>query len=384
MVNIALTNHNSLSSDRTVIINIATGMCTFADNREIKLKHLINGQDFCHPLLVEPFTPAPEHVFHYEYDDIDGLFYSAIYVYSVLLHTDDPLACKFKINPSLLFQPSNITDKVYFSFKSHQLAQESIHIWQLEKLVTELGGYPFEFSDDFVIDDEFTIEDLPHTIDGDALYHSDLNLVELLKQPRDLSYYELRYINPTVGFGVFSRDVIKQGDFVSFYSGVKTIHKHITVEYAYLKKLDTLGMQLDAREHGNITRFINHAPNSDTNEVSLHNALLLEANIKPLSYYLNGIQIVAYSASKDILKGEQLLADYGKLFFQNVPVSRFKSNGQLIEPNKKMHFNSSRKKLNQIKIMANVGIRDAQRYMNLRMLGVIGVILLFMGILNNL
>ena len=379
MVTLALTNQNPHSQHRQVKINIVTGLCTFADDQKIELKRLMSELDFSHPLLMEPFTHAPDYMYHHEYHNTDGLLHSAIYVYSTLLRVDKPLACKFKINPSSAFQYSTFAKNIYFSIHRHKPAKESIHISQLEALVSYLGGYQFKFSEDIIIDDTFTIADLPSLVNGDALYKSQENIAQLLDIPRDFSCYELRYIDCDMGFGVFSREVIKQGDIVSLYSGIKSTNKQTTLDYAYKSKLDSLNMCLDARPYGNIARFINHAPEPDVNQPA---SLLLEANVKTKSYYLNGIETVVYLASKDIQKGEQLLVDYGSLFFQGMLASRFKINGQVIDSNKKTIHKKSQKKLQRIRIMARHDIKEAQRYLYLRLLVIAGGLLVLMGMLN--
>jgi len=380
MVKITLTNRNPHSRDRHVSINIATGICEFSDKREVELKCLLNELDFIHPLLTEPFTQASDHVFHYEYDNIDGLFYAGIYVYSTLLHVDNPLDCRFKINPSPSFQRSKYAGDIHFSINSHKLARESIRIERLEALVHSFTGIKFEFSEDIIINEQFTTADLPDSIDGDALYISERKILELLKLPSEFKRYELRYINLDMGLGVFARDTLKKGDVIGLYSGLKT-HDNIN-GYAFKIGNDCLNMYLDARTFGNISRFINHAPSEDTNKNISHRAPLLEANVDSRHYYLNGIKVVYYIVNKEILKGEQLLVNYGVDFFQDTPIKRFKTNGRVIYPNKKFIWTKSQKKLNQLRIMADHGIKAAQVYLRLRTLGIAGVIAILTGILN--
>ena len=193
----------------------------------------MNESDFSHPLLKEPFTPSPDHLFHYEYDDVDGLLYSAIFIYATLLRADNPRSCLFKINPSLVFQQLSFGDELYVSIHRHKIAQESINISQFESLVGHLFNVKFKFSECLIIEDMFTVQDLPPTINGDALYQTKSHIVELLKVPKEFSRYELRYINSMMGFGVFSREEIKNGDIIGMYSGVKTANRPVTLKYAF-------------------------------------------------------------------------------------------------------------------------------------------------------
>ena len=103
---------------------------------------------------------------------------------------------------------------------------------------------------------------------------------------------------------------------------------------------------------------------------------------KTKSYYLNGIEIVIYLASKDIQKGAQLLVDYGSLYFSYFLASRFKINGKIVDPNKKLFQKKSQKKLHRIRLMAAYGVKEAQRYLRLRMVVIVAVIFTLMGILK--
>lgn len=382
MVTISLSNKNPDSQYRQVVIDLDTDKCVLDDKQEVARKQL-SSIGFQHPLITERSIPTSDQVFHYEYDDIDGLLHSALYVYSTLLHAENPLSCKFKINPSPVFQCPKSIESLYFSIHSHQSAQESISITQLEDIVAHFNGYKFEFLEGIVIDEEFATKDLPKSIDGELLYKTDLELVELLKTPCDHDRYELRYINPAIGFGVFSREAIKKGENIFFYGGVKknsNTHDIYDVSYAFDLRLDCLKMFLDAREYGNIARFVNHAPNPGKNNPLLWRKPLLEANVNTTSNYLNGVEIVIFAASRDISKGEQLLVDYGNKFFKSASMSRFKSNGKISIRN--IFKNKVQKKVAQIRVMASYGVQKAQQYLLLRMFVIVVSIVVLMGILG--
>lgn len=368
LANLTLTNRNPHSQNHHVTIDLRTGTCTFADKRAFAVGELINNPDFIHPLINEPVTQPSDYLFHYEYNDIDELLYSGIYVYSRLIRTDKPLACHFKINPSSRFLDSKHAERIDFSFNRNQKAQDSILISQLEAINTLMLGFNFVFSENIIIDSQLTIEDLPDSIDGDSLYNTKDQLVALLKNPADFSRYELRYISPIVGFGVFAKEPVKTGDIISFYTGVKKAHDPSILNYAFIQTKDCLAMMIDASQYGNITRFINHAPDENTTINNSHNTSFMEANVKAVSAYLNGIEVILYKAQKDIFCGEQLLVDYGKRYFQKSPLTLFKTNGQLITQNKKNLKNYRRRKLNHIKIMATYGIKKAQIYLLIRLL----------------
>jgi len=381
LVNITLTNKNLHAKDSVVTININTGICTFADKRKTPLKMLLNDADFSHPLLTR--TPIPAANFHYEYDDIDGLFYSSIYVYSTLLNVDKPQACQFKINPSKKFQSLKFAEQIYFSIHEQKRAEETITIHQLNELVSHLSGFLFKFSEDFMIADTFTINELPSNIDGDALYKRDEKIIELLKNPNDFSKFELRYVNPIMGFGVFSRSTLQKDDIVAVYNGVKTAHEPSSLEYTFQIKDDCFNMYLDARQHGNITRFINHAPSPGKSKTNHQKPTLLEANVISASHFISGIEVVIYSATKEILPGEQLLVNYGTAYFNDTNIGRFNAVGRMIS-SKRFIPKQTRKKLIHMRIMANHGVEKAQIYLSLRTLFIFIFIVMVMGVLKYL
>ncbi|BCA93786.1 hypothetical protein TUM19329_01470 [Legionella antarctica] len=379
MVNITLSNKNPCSQNRKVTINIDTGLCRFTNNREIALEQLINDADFIHPLIHEPYTPIKNQMFHYEYSTIEELLYSGIFVYSRLIKAEKPHDCIFRINPSPLFQISPSAKDIPFSINRRQFAQETISIHQLEALISHLSQFKFVFSEAIIVDSQFTIKDLPLSIDGDALYTTDKKLITLLKTPHDFSRYELRYINPEIGFGVFSKGTIEKGEIISFYTGIKT-HSLPETRFSFIQAQDCFMMKIDASQYGNITRFINHAPKHNTSAQST----FIEANINSSSHYLNGLEMIVYSATKKIFKGEQLLVDYGNNFFQDEELFLFKTNGRLIRTDRKLAWSNSQNTLNNLKIMAIYGVKKARLYVLLRMLFIFSLFVSALGLTSIL
>ncbi len=377
MVNITLSNKNPLSQNSQVTINIDTGLCRFADNHEISLQQLINESDFIHPLISEPCTPSRDLIFHYEYNNIEELLYSGIYVYSRLIKADKPLDCIFRINPSPLFQIAPQANEIYFSINRHQLAQETISIQQLEAITSHLLGFKFVFTETIIISDQFTIKELPLSVNGDSLYTADEKLISLLKTPHDFSRYELRYIHPEIGVGVYSKKRIKKGEFISFYTGIKS-HALPWSHFSFIVREDCLKMRLDACQYGNITRFINHAPKQNTSS----RTSVFAANVKSQSYCLNGIEVIVFSAIKDILKGEQLLVDYGASYFHEDEMFLFKTEGRLINPNKQFGRSNTPNKIKDLKVMAIYGVKKAQIYLLVRIFIIIALLIGVIGTLQ--
>jgi hypothetical protein len=375
LVTITLTNNNLNSKDLNVSINLNVGRCTFPDGRRISLKQLTQQTDFTHPLLSKPFTLNNDNLYHYEYDNVQELFEASVFVYTILLHVDNPYLCTFKINPSKNFQTYDRTDDLYFSINSNKTAVDTISIEQLNSIVCEMLRINFKFSENLVINDSFTFEDLPSSVNGDNLFTVQDYLYDILNNPGDLSRFEVRYIDPKIGFGVFSRTVINTDDIVGVYTGVKTIHHPDSLNFAFKPEQDCLSMFLDAKYYGNITRFINHAPDPDKDHEVLESSRGLIANILGSIYYFNGISIIVFIAKRDILPGQQLLVDYGSAYFKNCVPSRFKSRKRFFD-----YFNIfSKTRLKQIRILANHGVQKAQIYFNLRLIYIFVGICIIMG-----
>lgn len=375
MTTITLSNQNPLSKYPKATINLTTGQCSLAENQDIERSQLTRDWGFIHPLLTHPPIDSSSHLFHYEYDDIQGLLHSAIYVYSTLLNSANPLMCQFKIKPSKAFQPTHATENIFFSIHNHQRAQESIKMAQLEAIVGHLNGDTFTLIDQLLIDETFTMKDLPSCIDGDLLFEADEALIKRIHEPCCLNRFELRYISHRIGFGLFCREGINKDDELFFYAGKKNIHDNNHEQYAFEHRLDCLNMHIDAQKLGNIARFINHAPNP----IAHRRPSFLDANLLSTSHYLHGIEVIVFSATRDILPGEQLLVDYGKKFFKTTPISHFTNKNKIILYYKKILEQNSTQSIAALRIMASHGVQQAERYLLLRVLAIVGIISLAMA-----
>ncbi|HAU1150612.1 TPA: SET domain-containing protein [Legionella pneumophila] len=383
MVQIILTNQNPKFSMQTVTIDILSRQCLFSDNNhKFQLQELYAKSDFIHPLLSEPYSAINNYYFHYEYSTLDELFYAAIYVYSILIHVDNPAACVFKLTPTKDFSNHQDNDAIYFSIHPNKKALEIITIEQLNKLLNQILGMPFKYTDTILIDDTFTVKDLPPSVNGDLLYSYDKELIKFLKQATDLNRFELRYIKPGIDFGLYSKTLIKKGEILALYTGIKTVRKPTDLCYTFLPRNDTLNLYTDAKFLGNITRFINHAPDAKKNEQWDANSLL-SANCIALPLSIHGIELCLFQAKTDILPGEQILCDYGTKFFSDSKPLRFKKNGQIYAKFKKNRINLTRYKIIHYRIMANCGVRAAQKYLLIRLLMIFLVVFVVVFIFNN-
>ena len=201
--------------------------------------------------------------------------------------------------------------------------------------------------------------------------------------PAKLNYLELRYVHPHIGLGVFSRKSIPMGEIISLYSGVKKQHDLSTYNYAFVKKNDCLNLYLDARQQGNILRFVNHAPNPPSPPHSAkRQTKFLHANVHSKVHTIQGIDVIIYSAIKDISPGEQLLVDYGSEYYPKNNYYRFKHNGRVSTPIQIYFKQFTRHQLTLMWCMSDQGIKDATIYLYLRMLLIIGSITLSIELLH--
>lgn len=359
MVTLALANRNPVSKHRAVNIDLLTKRCLL-DNQPITLQQLQTNVDFSHPLLTAPVIKPLNGVCHYEYDTLDALLRFGRHVCATLIHSDDPAACRFKINPSSQFASVSPIDELYFSLHRQKRAKRALQIHAFKALIEHFGGSKFEFSDEFILFDEFSTKDLPPFIHGDALYYGNPDVVEVLSRRMDLNRFEIRYISEFMGFGVFARERVSKGEVLFHYAGLKTIHKPHSVNYTFQSDLDCFEMFTDAKAQGNWARFVNHAPKFDVETQGDSN--FLHANLKAVGHCLYGVEVILFTARKDILSGEQLLVDYGEYYFKDIQVIRFKPKGQVAAA----HRFTRKKRLNLIRLMAQQGVSEAQVLLNIR------------------
>lgn len=118
----------------------------------------------------------------------------------------------------------------------------------------------------------------------------------------------LRWIDETLGFGIFAQQRIQSCTFIAEYTGVvKDLGKRTTKDNYYCVRYTSWGIKrrkliVDAQNCGNFTRFINH---SETPNLGLQ------------SIYWNGLPRMVLVSLQEIKKGTQLTFDYGSLFWKD-------------------------------------------------------------------
>lgn len=121
-----------------------------------------------------------------------------------------------------------------------------------------------------------------------------------------------------VGYGLFTAQDIAQDEFVVEYVGELIFHdegvrrearrgdvfdEDSTISYLFTL-LENDGIWVDAAIYGNLSRYINHAPESEKRG----------CNITPRILYVNGEFRIKFTALRDIKAGEELFFNYGDEF----------------------------------------------------------------------
>lgn len=118
----------------------------------------------------------------------------------------------------------------------------------------------------------------------------------------------IRWIDGTLGYGVFAEEEIAAGAYIGEYTGLVRKRKRRTDRRNDYCFEYTIGdwvynpFIIDAKYQGNFTRFINH---------SEHNP-----NLESLSVYVDQVMHIIFIALKPIRKGEQMCYHYGDTFWK--------------------------------------------------------------------
>lgn len=117
----------------------------------------------------------------------------------------------------------------------------------------------------------------------------------------------------SVGYGLYTAEPISQDEFVLEYRGEIITQDEGTRRAARrgpdepsfsFTLLDTEGVWIDAAMYGNLSRYINHAPEKDK----------WGCNIMPKIVYVNGEFRIKFVAMRNIAVGEELFFNYGDNF----------------------------------------------------------------------
>ena len=379
MTKIILHNLNQDSSHQRVIVNLASGYSTTQDNQDIKNNELTTQAEFSHALFSEKKLSKTGDYYCYTYDTMTDFFKIPKLIYATLIQSDSPASCQFKIKPSDAYIQLKSDYSIFFSVHHKKQAKESIRIQQLNDFISNISKFKFQYQDKVILDQVLTIKDLAETIDSDVLYQSDTDVAQFCMQIEFLDQYELRYINQSIGFGVFARNRINKGTLISQYCGSLVPGKIIDNSYVYKADPRGLNLGLDAREHGNISRFINHAPEQSFKNNRKLFTKTLKANINTKNQNVYGNNILMLIASRDIEKGEQLLSNYGPDFFtQSHDLLLIKRNGHVINYAGKIMQDTPAQRVQTLALMKHPSLKQAQWNLLIKPITVLLIMLLFL------
>lgn len=136
-----------------------------------------------------------------------------------------------------------------------------------------------------------------------------------MKPPSDVMQYpvtpintfglHVRFVDETVGFGLFSTTTLPSSSFVGEYTGV--VRSSSTLN-GYSMDYYSLGMeedlQIDASEYGSLMRFLNHSD---------------DPNCEFVHVWHRGLFHVMVRSLRPILADEQLLVSYGPSYWRRHP-----------------------------------------------------------------
>ncbi len=309
-------------------------------------------QTFQHELLANQPEPVNNHLCEIIYNDNQELFSLVNKIYTTLIKSALP-EIKFKIAPSEKYIKAHRIPSVPYSIHYRMKARRSIPLDDFEKLIRrQTDTKNFCFTKGYIIDITLELKDLPEKID-DSLFISHFkekgDFLNDYEEP-----FEIRFVSNYIGHGVCATRDIKKDEDVSVYCSEYGHEKSKQLAGYSFEKLDNpLNLFIDARAYGNLTRFINHAPNEDEFDINslpedAHD-ILLTANLKPEIFNYCGISFVIFRALRDIKAGETLFFDYSGKYWEDFHPTLFTKKhtfidikGKPFKEAKQIHHNAYR------------------------------------------
>lgn len=117
----------------------------------------------------------------------------------------------------------------------------------------------------------------------------------------------IKYIDKTIGYGVFAKKDIAPYSILNHYSGILRLDKSINPDNdSTFTFSDFPKYAIDGLDSGGWTRFMNHGKEGAP-----------ETNVTPWEHYIpEGPRIVFTASHRGIKKGEQLLYSYGDMYWE--------------------------------------------------------------------
>lgn len=390
MPQIELSNHTQNSEIKKVIIEFNDktndSHVFWHDRREQKLPTTdflkTYHSAFSHPLLKQKIFFDGKECFFY-YQDINSLkhFAAAIYA-SFIFHA--PTINKVKIIAKN-YQRSSPQKTIPYALRNK--GHTSLSIYQFEDLIKghELGSN-YHFYEKLCFAKTIYIDDLPESNIDTNLKKSEIDLPSLTETLIEPIY--INYISDTIGHGAFANKRIKQGEIISFYAG-KLVSQKKAPRSCFKFGLSEKNFKLvvDAASNGNLSRFINHAPlekklpTLKLNKKTKKTVALANVGVEYQCYF--GLDIICFSALRDIDKNEQLFIDYGAKYWKNVEPLYFNRKNQVINKKGEKQKNAQTISKSMLRHMAHLGVQEANKQLYLKPV-IAFVFFMFIFLLINL
>jgi hypothetical protein len=123
--------------------------------------------------------------------------------------------------------------------------------------------------------------------------------------------YDVRWINESVGYGLFAKTVYKKNEVIGVYTGYLTSQAQ-NKEYVFQWTDPPYENRIciDGLQQGNATRFMNHAA---TKIAGIKNRA---CNASSVEFFYNGLPYVIFITDRKVNPDEQLCYDYGAGYWE--------------------------------------------------------------------
>lgn len=269
---------------------------------------------FNHPILNQNAIEVTGKPLIIEYNNLaEFLNLPKLILYTFILFY--PSLQKIIVKPTKHYLEHHIPQFIPIKMKKSESRLSDIQTKKFNQLI-KLDNLEKEFSytNGFIVNGEFTIDNLAIFSDDDLDFEQDNSILDLLNGSEFPVY--LRYINPYVGFGVFAETEITAGQYIGIYNGEFDFARSSTdYQYMYALNQDPFHKHINARMFGSFSRFINHTCDASINKLcgqyDFPTSEAYKENIIPEHRVYNGYEFILFKAKHNIKPHQQLLFNYG-------------------------------------------------------------------------
>jgi hypothetical protein len=356
---LVLRNHNANAAVQQLTFDLKTGHFLTKSKQIVNRRDLTSDLAFTHPILEEkPLTQTEKNHYSYIYHDDEEFCLSLRYIYATLIQAENPALCSIRIQPAAEYAQDTQRYYIYFSCHPQKAATQLLSTVQINAMLKDIHREPFQYTNRIILDQTLNWRDLSKKIDADTLFQARSAVQAEPNHQTYLDQCELRFINTQIGFGLFARKDIKKGALIGQYCGQynsKTL-QYSNYCYAPGKKCG-YDLMLDAKYIGNMTRFINHAPDPSDNGIP---SPYLTANVDAEIHRNYGAPRIMLIASRDIAAGEQLLSSYGTEYYAIPENNLYFKKGAVITTSDQRRIKDTAAQANRIlAVFIKYGIRRA-------------------------